>query len=73
MRIRGGPNICFIDHNLGNMTSLDTRRTTPFSANELYHLITDSKYFMIHDTKFYDYNAAVESLLEGPYLLFPHV
>ena len=73
VRIRGGPNICFVDHNLGNMTSLDTRRTTPFSADELYHLITDSKYFMIHDIKFYDYNAAVESLLEGPYLLFPHV
>jgi hypothetical protein len=71
--IRGGPNIRFVDKNLGNITSLDTRNTSPFSADKLYHLITDTKFFTIQNMKFYDYNAAVEFLLEGPYILFAHV
>ena len=72
-RFRGGANLCFIDKNLGNMTSLDMPRTSTFVADELYHLITDTKFFTIENIKFYDYNSAVELLLEGPYLLFDNV
>jgi len=72
-RIRGGPNVRFVDQNLGNVTSLDTRKMSTFSADKLYHLVTDTKFFTIHNIKFYDYNAGVEFLLEGPYILFAHV
>ena len=72
--IKCGPNVRFVDHNLGNITSLNARESYRHaSADKLYHLVTDTKFFTIQNIKFYDYNAAIESLLEGSYLLFAHV
>ena len=71
--IKCGPNVRFVDHNLGNITSLKAGKLSHASADKLYHLVTDTKFFTIQNIKFYDYNAAIESLLEGSYLLFAHV
>jgi len=71
--IKCGPNVRFVDHNLGNITSLNAGKLSHASADKLYHLVTDTKFFTIQNIKFYDYNAAIESLLEGSYLLFAHV
>ena len=70
--IIGGPNIQFIDDDLGNMSTLKMRGKKVASVGKLYHLITDTKFITIDGQKFYDYNGVVETLLEGSYLLFPH-
>ena len=70
--IIGGPNIQFVDDDLGNMTTLKMKGKRVASVEKIYHLITDTKFLTINGIKFYDYNGMVETLLEGSYLLFPH-
>ena len=71
--IIGGPNIQFVDEDLGNMTTLKMKGKMVGSVEKIYHLITDTKFLTINGIKFYDYNGMIETLLEGPYLLFPHL
>ena len=70
--IIGGPNIQFVDDDLGNMTTLKMKGKRVGYVEKIYHLITDTKFITINGIKFYDYNGMVETLLEGSYLLFPH-
>lgn len=72
-KIIGGPNIQFIDNNLGNTTTLKMKGKKIYDINKLYHLITDTKYITINEIKFYDYNGVVESMLEGPYFFIPQI
>ena len=68
-----GPNIHLIHNNLGNISTLKVPPTSNIQVDKLYHLVTDTKFVNIQGTKFYDYNAAIEILLEGSYLLFANV
>ena len=67
----GGPNLQYIDNHLGNMkTSVGEK--IKFD-NKKFHLITNTKIFDIDGVKFYDYNGAIETKLEGNYILFANV
>ena len=61
--IYGGPNLQISDCDLGNFSSLvypDYAR----SANNLYHLITDTDYVHVEGVRFCDFNGSLDRLLE---------
>ena len=65
--VEGGPNLSICDKNFNTSTLLfDNSNKILLNNNhsELYHLLTDSKTFYVEKIKFYDYNAAIDLLLE---------
>jgi len=42
-----------------------------FLEDQLYHIITDTKFLTIKGVKFHDYNGVIEKIMEGPQFLFP--
>ena len=64
----GGSNILIYDKNVSYKSTLKlnscNKELLSKKHNELYHLLTDTKTFFIEDIKFYDYNAAIDLLLE---------
>ena len=69
--ILGGPNLQYIDDNLGNMISSSIEKID--YTMKKYHLITDTKFLTINSINFYDYNGAIETKLEGEYILFANI
>lgn len=59
--IEGGPNLCICDTTIYTNNSKSALNT---KHRVLYHLLTNSKTFYIEKIKFYDYNAAIDLLLE---------
>ena len=66
--VEGGPNLCMCDKNVINESTLYLTLANKLILNEkhcdLYHLLTDKKTFNVDKIKFYDYNAAIDLLLE---------
>jgi len=73
--VEGGPNLMICDYKISNTSTLafgekligDYRHLKVKSEkkhNKLYHLLTDTKTFYIGDIRFYDYNAAIDILLD---------
>ena len=58
--IIGGSNLQIIDKYLGNLSTLDMDGYDIQNPNELFHLITDTKTFVIGNIQFRDYNGAME-------------
>jgi hypothetical protein len=58
--VEGGPNlqICNLNINCTKKKVLENKHS------KLYHLLTDQKTFYVNNTKFYDYNAGIDLLLE---------
>ena len=61
----------FVDDNLGNTTTSKMQGVPISCKDDLYHLITDTKFFTIGNVKFHDYNGVIEEIMEGPTFLFP--
>ena len=64
-------NVPFVDDNLGNMTTKRMEGKRVFLEDDLYHIITDTKFLTIENVEFHDYNAVIEKIMEGGKLLFP--
>jgi len=64
-------NVPFVNDNLGNMTTKKLRGERVFLEDQLYHIITDTKFLTIKGVKFHDYNGVIEKIMEGPQFLFP--
>jgi len=64
-------NVPFVNDNLGNMTTKKLRGERVFLEDQLYHIITDTKFLTIKGIKFHDYNGVIEKIMEGPQFLFP--
>jgi hypothetical protein len=66
--IEGGPNIYFNDNNFNLISSLSIDFKNRCSLNNnhdiLYHLLTNKNTFSIQGIRFYDYNAAIDLILE---------
>ena len=64
----GGSNIIIYDKNNSYDSTLkfdsSNKQLLNKKHDELYHLLTDTKTFYIEDIQFYDYNAAIDLLLE---------
>jgi hypothetical protein len=58
--IEGGPNLFICDKNIDTQNKIVKIK----KYSELYHLLTDKNTFHIKNIKFYDYNAAIDLLLE---------
>ena len=67
----GGQNLQYIDNHLGNMITSSGKKIK--FDNKKFHLITNTKFFDIDGVKFYDYNGAIETKLEGDYILFADI
>ena len=65
--VEGGPNLCICNKNI-NVSTIYLDNINKINLNkkysDLYHLLTDKKTFYIGKIKFYDYNAAIDLLLE---------
>lgn len=62
--IIGAPNIHICDTDLGNFNTLDKFGIVLTDSEKLYHLITDSGFFMVNGFKIRDYNSAIENILD---------
>jgi len=66
--VEGGPNISICDKKIQCSSTLyldgKNKEFTNIKENKLYHLLTDSKTFIIGDVQFYDYNASIDLFLE---------
>ena len=66
--VEGGPNLCICDKNIKTESTLYFESINKILLNtnhsDLYHLLTDKKSFNVDKIKFYDYNAAIDLLLE---------
>jgi hypothetical protein len=63
--IKGGPNLTIYDKSIYNTLSLGTnKKKLQIKHNKLYHLLTNTKFFYINKTKFYDYNTCIDLFLE---------
>lgn len=77
--IKGGPNLLFIDDNLGMIDTLDIinkkinmvkkinlgDKNNEYSENVLYHLITDKRTFTINGIKCSDYNSTTDKFINN--------
>lgn len=59
----GGPNIRICDSNLGNLCTLDFYGEPVDNVNNLYHIVTNNKFFMLNGIRFFDYNGLLESII----------
>jgi hypothetical protein len=75
MIVEGGPNLMICDIEISNTSTLAFGETLKDDYNylkvklekphnKLYHLLTDTKTFHIEGIRFYDYNAAIDILLD---------
>jgi hypothetical protein len=75
MIVEGGPNLMICDIEISNTSTLAFVETLTVDYNylkvklekphnKLYHLLTDTKTFHIGNIRFYDYNAAIDILLD---------
>ena len=62
--ITGAPNIHICDTDLGNFNTLDKFGKVLQGPEKLYHLITDTGFFMVNGFKIRDYNSAIENILD---------
>lgn len=66
--IEGGPNITICDKSLSCITTFDLDKTQKTIRNcrekKLYHLLTNTNTFTVHNIKFYDYNGGVDLFLD---------
>tara|TARA_B100000963_G_scaffold50553_1_gene38712 strand:- start:1409 stop:2995 length:1587 start_codon:yes stop_codon:yes gene_type:complete len=62
--IIGAPNIHICDTDLGNFNTLDKFGKVLTDKEKLYHLITDTGFFMVNGFKIRDYNSAIENILD---------
>jgi len=66
--VEGGPNLSICDKNVETSSTLflhtNNKTILNYNHDELYHLLTDTKTFFVDKIKFYDYNAAIDLLLE---------
>ena len=63
-KIIGAPNIHICDTDLGNFNTLDKFGKVLTETEKLYHLITDTGFFMVNGFKIRDYNSAIENILD---------
>jgi hypothetical protein len=66
--VEGGPNLVICQENRGISTlTLDAFYKSKLERKpaELYHLLTDTKTFIIGHLPFYDYNAAIDLFLDN--------
>jgi len=68
--IYGGPNLQVSDRDLGNFSTLAWPSYTK-SAENIYHLITDTDYVHIEGVRFCDFNGSLDQLLEDGQLSKP--
>jgi hypothetical protein len=70
----GGPNLVICDKKFPENSTLEFNKNKKYKLddnhNKLYHLLTDTTTFYICDTKFHDYNAEIDFLLEKNRLKF---
>lgn len=64
--IIGGPNIHFMDTDLGNFNTLKINGEiiNKNKPKKLYHLLTDTGFFTVDGYKLRDYNSAIENILD---------
>jgi hypothetical protein len=68
--IEGGPNLLICDAKFSTLDlNANNKKVLNIKYNELYHLLTNTKTFYVDKIKFYDYNAAIDLLLEKNYYL----
>jgi len=64
LEIIGAPNLHFKDSDLGILNTLNTTGKEVPKPKYLYHILTDSGYFMLNGYKMRDYNSAIENILD---------
>ena len=62
--IIGAPNIHFKDKDLGNFNTLKLEGVIIEKPDKLYHILTDTGFFIIGGHKLRDYNSAIENILD---------
>ena len=62
--IIGAPNIHICDVDLGNFNTLNKFGKIIQGPEKLYHLITNSGFFMVNNIRLRDYNSAIENILD---------
>ena len=67
--IKGGPNLIYKKNKEVKSVYLETNKKIIKKQKSLYHLLTNTKTFNVDQTTFYDYNAAIDLLLEKKYNL----
>ena len=68
--IEGGPNLSICDTKFSTLDlNANNKKLLNIKYNELYHLLTNTQTFYVDKIKFYDYNAAIDLLLEKNYYL----
>ena len=63
-KIIGGPNLFMYHRNLGNLSTLGFKGVNVNNINKLYHLITDTDSFNIHNILVKDYNSGIENIID---------
>ncbi len=65
INIIGAPNLHFKDVDLGNFNTLNIDgEEIKNKPDKLYHLITDTGFFMVNGYRIRDYNSAIENILD---------
>lgn len=67
LNIIGAPNLHFKDVDLGNFNTLNIDGEEIVDGNrpeKLYHLVTDTGFFMVNGYRIRDYNSAIENILD---------
>ena len=67
INLTGAPNLHFKDVDLGNFNTLNIdgqQISETEKPDKLYHLVTDTGFFMVNGHRIRDYNAAIENILD---------